>query len=102
MAVLAPDIWYWDLQLLLRLAWHCKHRGVVCGCDARRLSRDAEDCIRRRWVEMDNEEYVAVYLQSVLGLAIAMIVFVRYWTFAVRSVRFSRRTRRGGGADWRR
>ncbi|MGC9444790.1 MAG: hypothetical protein ACP5E9_07705 [Candidatus Methanospirareceae archaeon] len=42
--------------------------------------------------------HYAVYLRSVVGLAIAVIVFLRYWTFDVKRLRFSRRTRRDGGA----
>jgi len=47
-----------ELQLHLRLAWHCEYRGAVSGCDARAASGDAANRLRRSRVEMDNEEYV--------------------------------------------
>ena len=41
----------------------------------------------------------AVYLRSVAGLAIVLVVFFRYWSFDRRSLRFSRRTRKDGGLE---
>ena len=57
MAVLAPEVWYRDLQLYSRLAWHCEYRRVGGGFDARSLGGDSENCLRGSWMEMGNEEY---------------------------------------------
>jgi|GEM_PF-935621 len=63
--------------------------GVINGDE---LSPD-EMIVSKQW------SHYAVYLRSVAGLAIAMIVFFRYWTFDRRRLRFSRRTRKEGGAE---
>jgi len=62
--------------------------GVINGDELTLIPEDM--IVLKRW------SYHAVYLRSVVGLAIAMIVFFRYWTFDVRSLRFSRRSRRDG------
>jgi glutathionyl-hydroquinone reductase len=41
----------------------------------------------------------AIYLRSLLGLALVLIVFVKYWTFDVESLQFSRRTGRDGAEE---
>jgi len=47
------------------LAWHCEYRGAAGGCDARPVSGDDEDRLRRRWVEMGNEECPGNYAMNI-------------------------------------
>ena len=65
--------------------------GVINGDELTLIPEDM--IISKKW------SHHALYLRSLVGLAITLVVFFRYWTFDVRSLRFSRRSRRDDGAE---
>ena len=65
--------------------------GVINGDELTLIPEDM--IVSKQW------SHYALYLRSVAGLAIVLVVFFRYWTFDPRGLRFSRRIRRNGGAE---
>lgn len=51
MTVILPDVWYRDLHLQQGLVWHCGYRRAAGGFDARPVSGDCKDRIRRSWLD---------------------------------------------------
>ena len=56
---------------------------------------NGDDLIPEKMLVSTKWAHYAVYLRSLLGLALALFIFSRYWTFDRRSLRFTPKRKQG-------
>jgi hypothetical protein len=65
---------------------------VACGDRVEVLGvRNSDELVPATMIVSKQWSHYAVYIRSVAGLAITMVVFFRYWTFDFRALQFRRR-----------